>query len=182
MTSGWDAAHDGGWPARPHGYFGVGAARRRSRVSVIPKFMWYRDIKTLSSLLALCEVNPSMGHRWIHLAKGQWCRILMFSLLLVRSSCWMHSQVDVILDAMTFMWRHWNDITSEQSWFASTGRHPVCHVSWGQKGTKRSATTTFSQHSIIWIILLKPTHTHHKLYSKRRSNIAFFVLTGSFVQ
>ena len=106
----------------------------------------------------------------------------MFSLLLVRSSWWMHSRVDVILDAMAFMWRHWNDITSEQSWFASTGRHPVCHVSWGQKGTKRSATTTLSQHSIIWIILLKPTHTHHKLYSKRRSNIAFFVLTGSSVQ
>ena len=53
------------------------------------------------AILTLCHWNPFRitapvgGRGWIPLAKGQWCGVLMFSLLLDWMTCW------------KFIWRQW---------------------------------------------------------------------------
>ena len=60
-------------------------------------------IETLSTILVLCEKNPSS----ILLTNGHLCGAMMFSLS-VWKSCWTNNRVPLIWDATTFIWRHFN--------------------------------------------------------------------------
>ena len=54
---------------------------------------WRRhDMEMLSTLLALCGENPLVT-KWFPLTQCQKCRALMYSLLLIWTSCWTNSRV-----------------------------------------------------------------------------------------
>ena len=86
---------------------------------LVARFLWwnshvlitwrFHDMEACSSLLALCEGNPSITG-WISVTNGQWCEALIFPLLLVWEG-WINNWV-----TMVFMKCHGSEALGHVIW------------------------------------------------------------------